>query len=424
MIAFYLLTNQKTSPKLYLIIALFTSVSLYFGFRYSTPFYFQNNDQISQQLYLDRTRTTTSSRLEILPKWGSSETRYIGAEDIRIAHGSADLEGVVLLPEKITFTAAAGDEGTIYRIRRNYFPSWHVKDETGKSYPTRSTEDGLIDFRGSAGLHTYSVYVGSTRFELLANWISLLTLLYILARGLRPKLKDYLDSHCKDWDISIALRYLPIVDALKKNAKTGDKILEVGSEITGITPYFKHKITGLDQGFDYTKQNTYLKPVEGSATAIPFKDRSFDYVISVDCIEHIPPRLRAKAIEEMLRVAGKRVYLTFPVGEKSESIDKMLDQYFYARSGKHFNYLVEHVENGLPDFDFVRDILSKHPDWTYQAVGNTSTWLWVILLKMGLSNVQWAASLYRRLLFLIPLLKHCNFGHCYRQLYTLTRIGL
>lgn len=178
-VAFYLLMSFKRAKRLKIIIATLLLISLYFGYRYSTPFYFQNNEQVSQQLYLDRNRTTTSSRLEILPKWGSVETRYIGEENIRVAHGSAEISDQILAPEKLIFTANTKDAGVIFRIRRNYFPAWHVKDESGKSYLTRVTDDGLIDFTGSAGLHTYSVYVGSTGVELLANWISLLTILLL-----------------------------------------------------------------------------------------------------------------------------------------------------------------------------------------------------------------------------------------------------
>ncbi len=178
-IAFYILSNQKLSYKLYLVSGFFLFISLYFGFRYSTPYYFQNNDQISQQLYLDRGRTTTSSRFEMLPKWSSKETRYIGEENVRVAHGSAEIDNLLITPEKLTFTADAQSSGVVFRIRRNYFPSWFAHDESGNKYPTRSTDDGLIDFTGSQGLHTYSVYVGSTGVELLANWISLLTILLL-----------------------------------------------------------------------------------------------------------------------------------------------------------------------------------------------------------------------------------------------------
>jgi hypothetical protein len=102
----------------------------------------------------------------------------------------------------------------------------------------------------------------------------------------------------------------------------------------------------------------------------------------------------------------------------------LLDEYFFKKNGYHFTYLEEHVENGLPDFDFIPGLLKKRPQWSVQVYGNTSSWLWVLLLKMGLGNVPWQTSIYRRLLLLLPILKHINFAPAYRQVYVITKARL
>jgi len=239
-------------------------------------------------------------------------------------------------------------------------------------------------------------------------------------KNARASFKHYLDTRYPDWDITIALRYLPIVDDLKRR-KRGETILEVGSEIQGITPYLRAKVTGLDQGFDYSRRNKWLTPVEGSADALPFPDRSFTYLLSVDMLEHLPGKIRPQTIKEMLRVADKRIYLSFPCGKHSESVDQELDSYFFDRNGYHFPYLEEHVKNGLPPCDLVTKLVQADPDWELEIRGNTNSYLWKFLLKLGLSNTQWKTSLYRRLLFLLPILKYYNFSPTYRQLYIITR---
>lgn len=178
-VSFYLLIHFKKLRIIPIIVAILLYISLRQAFHYTTYFYFQSNEQLLQQLYLSRSQTTTSSRLEILPKWGTQEVRYIGEENIRVAHGTADFSIVTMTPEKLTFTSDSKDEETIYRIRRNYFPSWIARDESGKIFATNPSDDGLIEFKGTPGKHTYEVYVGSTMIEKIANLITIISTLGI-----------------------------------------------------------------------------------------------------------------------------------------------------------------------------------------------------------------------------------------------------
>lgn len=401
---------------------LLLGVSLWSMWTYSTPPYFMNNEQFAKELYIHRTKTTTSSRLELLPRWTDQVERWRGSEDFRIVGGQANVSLATSSPLAVEILVDNQDPSTTLLVRRNFFPSWQAVTGEGKSVSLAPSELGEIQLTAPLGLTKLRVYVGSTAVESIANLFSVLTALVVLALAVKPRLKQILDTRYAGWDISIALRYLPIVKDLQKKLSPKDKILEVGSEITGITPYLKRRVTGLDQGFDYSRQNEYLTPVVGSAVKMPFKNRSFDYTLSVDVVEHIPPQLRAPAIREMLRVTKKRVYLTFPCGHRSELIDRELDEYFYRQNGYHFDYLSEHVDHGLPQSTFIPDLLRSFPQWRLTRVlGNTSSWLWVFLLKLGLSNIPWKTSLYRRLLFFTPLLHHINFGHTYRLLYIIDR---
>lgn len=240
---------------------------------------------------------------------------------------------------------------------------------------------------------------------------------------MRQWFKDLIDKKYSDWDISIALRYLPIVEDIGKNHKKGEKILELGSEITGITTYLKKQVTGLDTDFDYSRRNKFLKPVKGSVIKIPFTDRSFEYVVSVDMLEHIPPELRKKAIEEMTRVTKKKLYLAFPCGERSAKIDRELNRYYKKKHGVDYQYLQEHVSLGLPkEEEVVKHLKSQRGFAKLEIKPNTNILIWNLLLKWGLSGEKLKSQLYRRLLLAVPLLKYFNFGTTYRKIFVMERV--
>lgn len=389
---------------------------------YTHPPYLMNNAQLANELYIHSDQTTTSSRLELLPRNAPQVERWRGDESVRVV-GAGELKILKDTSLGLTFTFSSAASEPKLLLRRNYFPSWQVRDEEGRKLTTSPSAEGEILISPFEGTHTYTAWAGSTPVELLSNLLSLLTLIILASIGAASFLKKYLATRYRGYDLSIALRYLPISKRLKTRLKPKDTIIELGSEITGITPYLHWKVTGLDRGFDYSRKNKWLRPVAGSVLDIPFDNKSFDYAISVDMLEHIPAKLRVKAISEMLRVTRKAVYLTFPTGTPSEVVDRQLDDYFYRQNGYRFDYLVEHTTYGLPPDDFVTKLLKKQKEWQLiETVPNTSLWLWKLMLKLALSNSPWKTGLYHRLLLLTPLLEHFNWGHCYRRLYIIERV--
>ncbi|MBI4990704.1 methyltransferase domain-containing protein [Candidatus Gottesmanbacteria bacterium] len=84
------------------------------------------------------------------------------------------------------------------------------------------------------------------------------------------------------WHPEVALRYMPIVSEIKKLDEE-ISILEVGSGGLGITPYLRKKMTGVDVEFK-PPFHPLLHKIEALATKLPFKDGSFDVVISIDML--------------------------------------------------------------------------------------------------------------------------------------------
>lgn len=61
----------------------------------------------------------------------------------------------------------------------------------------------------------------------------------------------------------------------------------------------------------------------GSAHQLPFRDRSFDLVLSTEMLEHLPPQFYSSTLEEISRVAAQHVLTTVP---NSENLDENIAQ--------------------------------------------------------------------------------------------------
>ena len=92
--------------------------------------------------------------------------------------------------------------------------------------------------------------------------------------------------------------------------------------------------------------------VQYDGLTLPFQSSSFDAVVSIDVLEHIPKEQRADFVSELLRVADREVVLAAPYGSDSHSEleQRALGAYREAH-GRDHTYLREHVECGLPTLD-------------------------------------------------------------------------
>jgi hypothetical protein len=85
-----------------------------------------------------------------------------------------------------------------------------------------------------------------------------------------------------------------------------------------------------------------------SGNRLPLLDSSFDIVVSLDTIEHLPKDKRASFLSELYRMSRKGFILCAPFGTlEHQAYEKEI-----LGSGilecDSFNYLIEHVKFGLP----------------------------------------------------------------------------
>lgn len=221
-----------------------------------------------------------------------------------------------------------------------------------------------------------------------------------------------------------ALRYLPVVAAIRRAGLTDAKILEIGSGSLGIIPYLKRPIDGID--IDFSGPATpLLTKIKGSAENLQFRANSYDVAICVDVLEHLPPQNRQKAIYEMLRVAKKLAIIVVPVSDLSQAQDRELDLLWRQIFGRENQFLAEHVKNGLPTQDQILVYLDKCRRLLKKNVKVSSAPLLnlqvrQLLMRTWISKNKFLYYLYLKgYLLLLPLLALANFGNCYRRIFVI-----
>ena len=234
------------------------------------------------------------------------------------------------------------------------------------------------------------------------------------------------------WNIDPAWRYAAVIDQLRDIWRDDITIAEIGSGAAGITEFLDHPVTGVDSAFERTddKANPLLTQVVGTATDLPFADASYDVVLSLEMMEHLPDdEVRAQALREMLRVTkpGGRLVVTFPAGRTAERLDAWLNAAYRRRHGKDHPWAVEHLENGLPDAEAIARLaasvgarrvrLRRHawaPAWRLQQLLFSVEWGYPWTRAAGIHTTPTAGLLFK-------VLRGLNRGDCYRAILLVDR---
>jgi len=102
----------------------------------------------------------------------------------------------------------------------------------------------------------------------------------------------------------------PLINAVLKTMKPGDKVLDIGCGDG-------HTVRGLRAaGVDATGVDITLAAipdnmqgiVEAPVWNMPFKDNQFDYTVSTDVLEHVPTEMIPKALIEIYRVTKRQSF--------------------------------------------------------------------------------------------------------------------
>lgn len=227
------------------------------------------------------------------------------------------------------------------------------------------------------------------------------------------------------WHPKVALRYLPIVAKINSMGLSLRPILEIGSGSLGIAPYLGRSVTGLD--IDFSGPNSdLLTKVYGSALDVPFANSSFDTVLLVDVLEHIPADKRMTALKEATRVARKLLVIAVPEGPLSQQEDRQLANYYKSIYHKEFPFYKQHLIFGLPQERKLKTMIDAacktyKKKATIEVVGNVNMKLHNFLMKGWMTNNFLIDLIFRKLMLVaIPLYARMNNEPVYRKIFFVT----
>lgn len=223
------------------------------------------------------------------------------------------------------------------------------------------------------------------------------------------------------WHPDLALRYLPVVHRIDKR----ESVLEVGSGSLGIGPYLKRPFIGVDINFNGPVWPP-MERLKASALNIPKPDNSVDIVVSMDMLEHLPSEQRGQAIEEMLRLAKKKVIIGVPIGKRAEKHDQLIDQLYRKTRGNQHKFLKEQTEYGLPEQAEIVTALKKaaqkyHKNINITIIPNQNLSLRLWLMKGWINQNFFVNVFFRKILLVaIPVMRHLNQAPVYRRIFFIT----
>lgn len=234
-------------------------------------------------------------------------------------------------------------------------------------------------------------------------------------------------------NLDAALRYDAVLRLLAERWRPGMALLEVGSGSGGVTEFLRHPVTGVDPAFERTAERgtPWLERLPGRATDLPVGDDSFDAVLCLETLEHVPPAEREPALREMVRALrpGGRLIVSFPSGATAAALDRWLDEAYRARHGEAHPWVAEHLREGHPRTEDLRAALERAAGAGARVRVHKHQSARAFRALHGLYTVHGGRAITGRFAFGSPLaarlafagLRRMRRGPCYRTILVLDK---
>ena len=239
--------------------------------------------------------------------------------------------------------------------------------------------------------------------------------------AIRKRTQKYIDGRYPNWNLDAALRYLPVARELDRSR--AKQVLDVGSGGAGLSLYWGRNTIALDLSLPPALRGSLTQPVLAAATALPFKDRSVEVVVSCDVLEHLPRQDRAQMLSEMVRVARRQMIVAAPCGQLAHEAEIEVAKVHREKKNEAHLWLKDHLEHGLPEVteveEAIRSLAAEYGRGTSIRVEkNTNLKLWKGFFRLYFGGGPRTARLIRYYtLALIPVLRHIHWGETYRKIF-------
>lgn len=155
-----------------------------------------------------------------------------------------------------------------------------------------------------------------------------------------------------------------IINAYNKTPTKTVTLLDVGGKGTLLPKFLDEKksyrITVLDILPEDKKQSLPYTYRQASATKQPFRENTFDVVVSTDVLEHIVDKQKKKFLSECIRVAKDIVVIAAPLQHPIvDTAEHIANDFYRQHNGEDHLWLKEHFVFGKPKAEVIETYLSE-----------------------------------------------------------------
>ena len=172
----------------FFVQVLFVFFAILFSYQYTRPaMYLPRSDEyyLTKREFIDGTSSLGNSFSTRWSDWKKERAE----EKIEIISGSAQISNATIKPTDYRFSILAETASTI-AVNTLYYPGWIVQvDSINVSIDYE--KDGTIKFLVPSGNHMVRVYFGETPLRILADFISLLSLFWIIRSAILEKVYEH-----------------------------------------------------------------------------------------------------------------------------------------------------------------------------------------------------------------------------------------